>query len=133
MCLTTHLCVPPDGRSNLESRTIAKLDATVTCMQVPRDVHTSPRADSWRFWDAFFPQELAMPSQRVILRAGPLVVESHITTRDLGGFDDGDPNNSASERAADDGMAVLEPLTADHSALPVERQVVSARRSDGAR
>src|ERR1051326_6443385 len=49
-----------------------------------------------------------MPSQRTILRAGPLVVESHLTTRDLAGFDVRDGNRSASERADDDGMAVLE-------------------------
>lgn len=60
-----------------------------------------------------------MPSRRIILRAGPLVVESRLTTRDLGGLDAGDGNRSASERADDDGMAVLEPSTPDHPADPV--------------
>jgi hypothetical protein len=62
-----------------------------------------------------------MPSQRIILRAGPLIVESRLTTRDLGDFDAGHANNSASERADDDGMALFEPSTADRSALPVGR------------
>jgi hypothetical protein len=59
-----------------------------------------------------------MPSQRTILRAGPLVVESRLTTRDLGGFDAGDAEESASGHADDDGMALLEPSTTDGSADP---------------
>lgn len=63
-----------------------------------------------------------MRSQRVILRAGPLVVESRLTAHDLGGSDAADANNLASERADDDGMALVsEPSTADRSALPVGR------------
>ena len=62
-----------------------------------------------------------MPSQRVIVRAGPLVVESRLTSHDLGGSDAADANNLASERADDDGMALVEPSTADRSALPVGR------------
>lgn len=62
-----------------------------------------------------------MPSQRVILRAGPLAVESRLTAHDRGGSDAADANNLASERADDDGMALVEPSTADRSALPVGR------------
>jgi hypothetical protein len=57
--------------------------------------------------DASFSQELAMPSRRTILRAGPLVVESRLTTRDLGGFDAADANESASERVHDDRLAYV--------------------------
>jgi hypothetical protein len=59
-----------------------------------------------------------MPSQRDILPAGPLVVESGLTTRDRGGFDAGDAKESASGRTDDDGMALLEPSTTDGSADP---------------
>jgi len=57
-----------------------------------------------------------MPSQRTLFRAGPLVVESRLNTRDLGGFDAADAEESASRRADDDGMALLESSTADDSA-----------------
>jgi hypothetical protein len=60
-----------------------------------------------------------MPSQRIILPAGPLVVECRLITRDLGGFDAADANRSASERADDDGMALLEPSAPAGSADPV--------------
>jgi len=65
--------------------------------------------------DASFSRELAMPSQRTILHAGPLVIESGLTTRDLGGYDAGEADQSASGRADDDGMALREPSTADGS------------------
>jgi hypothetical protein len=52
-----------------------------------------------------------MPSHSSFLRAGPLVIESHLTTRDLGGFDAGDAARSAGERADDDGMAIRGPST----------------------
>lgn len=59
-----------------------------------------------------------MPSHRVILHAGPLVVESRFTTRDLGDLDAGDAITSASDRADDDGMALRGLPIAERSADP---------------
>ena len=54
-----------------------------------------------------------MTSQRTVLTAGPLVVESRLTTRDLVDIDAGDADESASGRADDDGMTFGERRTAD--------------------
>lgn len=59
-----------------------------------------------------------MPSQRTFLTAGPLVVESRLTTRDLVDIDADDADESASGRADDDGMTLVERRTAADSAEP---------------
>ncbi|HZI40798.1 MAG TPA: hypothetical protein VFD67_03825 [Gemmatimonadaceae bacterium] len=61
-----------------------------------------------------------MPSHRTMFRAGPLVVESRPTTRDLRGSDADDADESASDCADDDGMALLKPPSADGSADPAD-------------
>jgi hypothetical protein len=60
-----------------------------------------------------------MTSQRTYLTAGPLVVESCLTTRDLVDIDAGDADESASGRADDDGMSLVESRTAADAAAPV--------------
>ena len=59
-----------------------------------------------------------MSSQRTLLRAGPLAVECRFTTRDLDDFDAGDADETASGRADDDGMALLEASSTDGSPDP---------------
>jgi hypothetical protein len=57
-----------------------------------------------------------MPSQRTLVRVGPLIVEGRLTTRDLGDIDASDAEESAGRRADDDGMALPEPSPTDGSA-----------------
>ena len=57
-----------------------------------------------------------MPSQRTVLRAGPLVVEGRVTTRDI--TQTNDAEESAGGRADDDGMALGEASMTDSRADP---------------
>jgi hypothetical protein len=60
-----------------------------------------------------------MPSERTLLRIGPVIVEGRLTTRDLSDVDACEAEESAGERADDYGMALPEPSPTDGSADPV--------------